>query len=77
LTFNHHNQIVLSLKRILDTVPMSRRHWFIWWIAAVGILVDGYGMFATAVTIPLLKRTLILTMPKLDSQAHHESSARC
>jgi len=52
---------VKALKLALDNARLGREHWWLWGIAGVCILVDGYSMFITAVAMPLLQKHFSLT----------------
>ena len=52
---------VKALKLALDNARLGREHWWLWGIAGVCILVDGYSMFITAVAMPLLQKHFNMT----------------
>ncbi|MEI8108273.1 MAG: MFS transporter [Verrucomicrobiota bacterium] len=52
---------VKILKFALDNARLGRAHWWLWGIAAICTLVDGYSMFITAVAMPLLQKQFNMT----------------
>jgi MFS family permease len=45
-----------SVASALDDAPLTRAHWHIWFLAAMGIFLDAYDLFTVAVALPLIER---------------------
>src|SRR5262245_12815462 len=47
-----------SVHAALDDAPLTRAHWHIWFLAAMGIFLDAFDLFSIAVALPLIERDL-------------------
>ena len=34
-----------ALNRLMDDAPMTRRHWWVWFLSAMGVFLDGFDLF--------------------------------
>ena len=44
-----------ALNLLMDDAPMTRRHWWVWFLSAMGIFLDGFDLFIIGVALPLIK----------------------
>ncbi len=43
-----------DLKRALDDAPLTRMHWKVWGLSAMGVLLDGFDLFVIGIALPLI-----------------------
>ena len=49
---------VIALHQALDEAPLSRLHWKIWFLSAMGIFLDGFDLFIIGVALPLISASM-------------------
>src|SRR5262249_31230675 len=42
------------IQQALDTIPLQRIHWEIWFLSAMGVFLDGLDLFIVGVALPLI-----------------------
>jgi MFS family permease len=44
----------MQLTKAMDDSKLTLRHWWIWFLASMGIFLDGFDLFIIAVGLPLI-----------------------
>jgi len=49
------NSHEVALNKILDEAPLTRQHWRVWFLSAMGIFLDGFDLFIIGVALPVIQ----------------------
>lgn len=51
----------MKATQALDNAKLSKAHWRVWFLSAMGIFLDGFDLFIIAAALPFIKQTFVLT----------------
>jgi MFS family permease len=46
----------VTISQALDSASLTRQHWRIWFLSAMGVFLDGFDLFIVGVALPLIQR---------------------